>query len=122
MKLHPVRDWINGVAMLHKKQDGMIELPHSPKGVTRFYLIEAVSEAAAAAGYAPGEIIIAKQCWDIVLYGGAKHIVKVPHTEVLDKISDVTLEEFTTLDGKPVLGSLDPDIVEATRAYLARAA
>lgn len=118
MKLEPVRDEILGVALLHRKQDGMIVVPHITKNVTRCYLIEEVGPEAAPGGYIRGDIVIARKVYDVVLHGGAFHRVTFQVADIIYRVRGVTIDEFTTLDNKPVLDQLKdtPELVGAVLA------
>lgn len=118
MKLEPVRDWILGFAMLHRKQDGMIILPSSKKGVTRCYLIESVGPEAETAGYKRGDIVVAFKVYDQIFYGGAFHRVTFQLGDIIQRVHDVSLDEFTDIDGKPIADSLTgvPELVDAALA------
>lgn len=118
MKLEPVRDEILGVALLHSRQEGSILLPHITKNVTRCYLIEEVGPEAEAANYKRGDIVIARKVYDILLYGGSFHRVTFQLTDIIYRVRSAGIEEFTTLDNKPVIESLNgsPELVGAVLA------
>ena len=102
MKLEPIRDWVLGFAMVHRDADRKIELPNA-KGVTRCYLIETVGAEAAAAGYAPGDIVVALKVYDQFFYGGSYHRVTFQIGEVIQRVHDVSLEEFNSVSNQPIL-------------------
>lgn len=114
MKLLPVADWINGIAMVPKAPPRVIEIPNQRPG-TRCYLIESVYDKAFEAGYRPGDIVVSKSVFDLFFYGGAFHRVKFKLEEIID-ISPLSLEEFTLIDGTtPVLPTLSSELITARR-------
>ena len=110
MKLEPVRDWLNGIALIPRQPDSLIIDPNAKDG-SRFYLIETVSPEAAAAGYAPGDLVLGHHVWNILLYNGSFHRVKIQVSEIMDRVYDVTLEEFTHVGGMPL--NIDAALIAA---------
>jgi hypothetical protein len=108
MRLEPVEDWINAVAILHKKPSPIVA-PDPSKGTSRCYLIEAVGEKAAAKGYKVGDIVVSLKVYDLLFYGGTFHRVTFQECEVMNRVRDVSLDEFVLLDGVTVA-------TEATKA------
>jgi hypothetical protein len=100
VKLEPLNKWIIAHAAIVKKSSVII-LPDAAKGVSRCYLVETVSPEAAAAGYAPGDFLIAKGVYDMFFKGGACHRVVLLIDEVICRVRDVTINDFTSIDGKP---------------------
>ena len=100
MKLEPVNKWIIAHAAIVKKSSVII-MPDASKGVSRCYLVESVSPEAAAAGYVPGVWLVAKSVYDMFFKGGACHRVVLTTDEVICRVSDVVIADFTSIDGKP---------------------
>lgn len=100
MRLEPVNKWIIAHAAIVKKSS-IIILPDASKGVSRCYLVESVSPEAAAAGYAPGQFLVARSVYDMFFKGGACHRVVLLIEEVITRVHDVTPADFTSVDGKP---------------------
>jgi hypothetical protein len=101
MKLEPLKNWVIGrVAIAKPEAMTRIQLPNAPKGVTRCYLIDAVGSEAAAAGFAPGDMVVAKSVFDLLLLG--PHRVTFPVDEAIIKVAHFSLDEFVGIDGKPL--------------------
>lgn len=108
MKLEPVNKWIIAHAAIVKKSS-IIIMPDAAKGVSRVYLVESVSPEAAAAGYAPGDFLIAKSVYEMFFKGGACHRVVLLIDEVICRARDVKISDFTSIDGKPFEEYLNND-------------
>jgi hypothetical protein len=100
VRLEPVNKWIIAHAAIVKKASVII-LPNASKGVSRCYLVESVSLEAAAAGYAPGDFLVARSVYDMFFRGGACHRVVLTIDEVICHARDVRISDFTSIDGKP---------------------
>lgn len=106
MRLEPVRDWINAIAMVHRKP-GLIVMPDAAAKTTRCFLIEAVGPKAAEAGFCVGDLVVAKAVYDLFFYGGAYHRVKFLVEEVTEYVREARLEEFVLLDGQTTADTID---------------
>lgn len=111
MRLEPVRGIINGIVLLHQKPSPIIA-PDASKGTTRCFLIEAVGPEAEKAGYSPGDIVVAKTVNDLLFYGGNYHRAIFTHDEVMERVLEVTLDEFVLLDGRTPATQLQPEAAE----------
>lgn len=100
MKLKPLQKWVIGRIAVTKMSSSIIT-PDANKGVTKFVLLEVVSEEAAAAGYNPGDLVIAKSMHNIFLKGGSYHRATFPIDEAVCRAEDVSLDEFVDIYGKP---------------------
>lgn len=116
MKFEPVNKWIIGHALVPKVSSTIVLPGMNNKGVTRCYLITESSKEAAEAGYKPGDLVIAKHVWDITLKG---HRVTFTPDEIICRVKDCTLDEFTDLQSKPVVESL-PEAAERFNAAVAK--
>ena len=99
MRLEPVNNWIIGRAIVPKVEDRII-VPDIAKGITRSYLIEAVSPAAAKEGYAPGDIVVAKSVYDMIF--PRTNRITFLASEVICFVREVTLNDFVDLKGNEV--------------------
>ena len=108
MRLEPPRDWINAIAMLHRKPSPILA-PDPAKGTTRCFLIEAVGPEAAEDGYCVGDIVVAKSVFDLFFYGGTYHRVTFVKDEVIQRVHDVSLNEFVLLDGTTTADTIELD-------------
>lgn len=113
MRLEPDADWIIGRALLAKSKS-IIVSPNT-RGITRFFLIDAVGPAASDAGYRIGDIVTPRTVFDAPFRIDIKGLVTFTAFErpydgfsrnVIWHARGTTIEEFTDLDGKPV-GPLD---------------
>ncbi len=109
MRLEPVNSWIVGHAIVSKMLGTIITPNAGAKGNTRCYLIESVSKEATDAGYNVGDIVVCKAVYDEFFRGGAIHRVTFLVSEVIHRVHDVTLDDFTLLDGNPLSTRLDLD-------------
>jgi len=100
VRLEPVNKWIIAHAAIVKKSSVII-VPDASKGVSRCYLVESVSESAAALGYVPGDFLVAKSVYDMLFKGGACHRVVLLTDEVICRVRDVAIADFTSINGKP---------------------
>lgn len=98
MKLEPLKNWVIGRVAIAKLPNGSIVLPGAPKGITRCYLLDAVSPEAAKAGFAPGDLVIALKVYDLMLLG--PHRVTFPIDEAIVRVSGAPLSAFVGVDGK----------------------
>jgi hypothetical protein len=101
MNLEPLKNWVVGRVVIAKPENSLIQLPGAPRGVTRCYLLDAVSVEAAKAGFAPGDLVVAKSVFDLMLLG--PHRVTFSIDEAIIRVRDATLSEFVGLDGKPIV-------------------
>jgi len=101
VKLEPLKKWVIGRIAITRVSSTILA-PDISKGVTKFVLLDEVSPEAAAEGYAPGDLVIAKTMHNIFLKGGAYHRVTFPIDEAVCKAHDVELSEFVGSDGKPL--------------------
>jgi len=100
----PKNKWMVGKAMLAKMPERTIVLVGDPsRKVTRYYLIEDVSEEAAAQGYKSGDIVLARVAHDIFLRAGTEHAVAIETHEVIYVERSMVLAEFTDLQGAPMV-------------------
>lgn len=106
MKLEPVENWITGIAMVHKKPSPIVA-PNPSANTTRCYLIESVGPKAAEAGYARGDVVVAKSVYDLLFYGGAYHRVTFLTDEVIQRVREAPLDEFLLLDGETPAASVE---------------
>jgi len=111
MRLEPVGDIINGIVLLHQKPSAIIS-PDPSKGSTRCFLIESVAPAAREAGYKEGDIVVAKVVNDLLFYGGTYHRAIFTHDQVVERVLEVTLDEFVLLDGRTPATQLQPEAAE----------
>lgn len=102
MRLEPVNNWIIAQAII-TKLPGKIVSSNPADGVSRCYLIRAISDQAAGSGYKVGDIVVAKHCFDIWLYARTYHCVVLLPEEIIMRVHDVTLEEFVTVKGERVI-------------------
>lgn len=107
MKLEPLRGWMIGRIAITKTSDTIVTVDVN-KGVTKFALIEAVSAEAKAAGFAPGDLVMAKVMHNVFLNGGRFHRVTFPLDEAICVVRDVPLSDFVGSDGK----SLETQVAE----------
>jgi len=112
MKFEAVGHWMIAIPMLHaaSRESGII-LPSTGKKTTRCYLIQEVSEKAREQGYSPGEIVVAKGGNDLLFYGGVFvrtviDLLENNGNNIILRVKGVSLEEFTDIDGKPILETL----------------
>jgi len=77
------------------------------KNVTRHYLIELVGQEAAKEGYKPGDLIVAKMCFEMHFHRGHRVIVPTKNpvagvwdNNVIAHCSDFSLEDFVVLPGE----------------------
>ena len=103
MKLQPVGSHIIGRSMIHKKPNSVIVPPDIANGSSRCFLIDAVGPGAAAAGYSPGQIVVAQKVWNVLLYGGSYQRAAFEHTDIMYIVTEAPLDEFTDLKGAPIL-------------------
>ena len=101
MKLIAVEGWMIGRIAI-TKMPGLIQAPDPTKGVTKFALIESVSDKAHAAGFRVGDLVMAKTMHNLFLKGGTLHRVTFPVDEAVCIVRDVPLSEFVSSDGKPL--------------------
>lgn len=111
MRLEPVGDIINAIVLLHQNPSPIIS-PDAAKGTTRCFLIESVGPGAKKAGYKEGDIVVAKTINDLLFYGGAYHRAIFEHDQVVERVLEVTLDEFVLLDGKTPATQLQPEAAE----------
>ena len=102
MKLEPLKNWVIGRIAITNTSGGTIVLADVTKNVTKFALLEAVSEEAAKLGYKPGDLVMARTMHNIFLKGGTYHRVTFPIDEAVCRVRDVSLSEFVGSDGKPL--------------------
>ena len=89
--------------MLSKAPERSIILVADPmKKMTRHYLIEDVSQEAAAQGYKPGDILVAQNCYDAILSGGAEILALIEFKNVIFVDRNATIDQFSDLQGKPM--------------------
>lgn len=100
MRLEPVKDWIVGFALV-TKMPGKVQAYDPSKGVTRCYLIELAGPEAEAAGYKPGDIVVAKHAFDEFFMGGTYHRVTFPVEQIIQRVHDISLEDFLDIHGNP---------------------
>jgi hypothetical protein len=100
MKLEPLKNWVIGRVAIAKLPNSSIVLPGAPRGITRCYLLDAVSPEAAKAGFAPGDLVIALKVYDLVLLG--PHRVTFPIDEAIVRVGGAPLSAFVGVDGKPI--------------------
>lgn len=116
MKFEAVGHWIIAIPMLHaESRDSGIILPSIAKDTSRCYLIETVSEKAHEQGYSPGDIVVAKGGHDLKFYGGVfiRTVIDLQENRdnnIIMRVRDVRLNEFTTVDGKPILEIIGSDL------------
>lgn len=101
MKLEPVAGWIVARVCI-TKMPGTIIAPDVAKRVTRCYLIEESSAEAQAAGYVRGDLVVAKAVFDMFFKGGTYHRVTFSKDEIISRVHDAALSEFTDVHGKDV--------------------
>lgn len=101
MRLEPLKNWVIGRIAITKVSSTIIT-PDVSKGVTKFALLEAVSDEAAKAGFKPGDLVMAKAMHNIFLNGGSYHRVTFSIDEAVCVARDVPLEEFVGNDGNPL--------------------
>ena len=106
MKLEPLRGWMIGRIAITKTSDTIVTVDVN-RGVTKFTLLEAVSAEAKAAGFAPGDLVVAKVMQNIFLNGGRFHRVTFPVDEVICQVRDVPLSEFVGTDGKQLEANVE---------------
>jgi hypothetical protein len=99
MKLEPLRGWMIGRIAITKTSTTIVT-PDANKGVTKFALLEAVSLEAKAAGFAPGDLVMAKTFHNIFLRGGTFHRVTFPLDDAICVVRDVPLTDLVGTDGK----------------------
>lgn len=99
MRLEPVQKWVVGHVAI-TKMPGMIIAPQTGKNSTRCYVLETVSPEAAAAGYKPGDIVVAKSVYDQFFKGGTYHRVTFSMDEIIQRVHDAPLNEFTDINGR----------------------
>lgn len=104
MKLIPLQKWVIGRIAITKVSDTIV-LSDATRNVTKFALIEAVSPEAAAAGFKPGDLVMAKTMHNIFLKGGTYHRVTFPIDEAVCRAEDVPLHDLLDAYGKPFLPS-----------------
>lgn len=116
MRLEVAGQWLICIPMLHvaKRASGIV-LPSTNQKVSRAYLVE---EAGGSAGYHPGDIIIAKGGHDIKLYGGTFvrttiDLLENNNNVVIARVRDAGLDEFTDIDGKPILELITAELARA---------
>jgi hypothetical protein len=97
VKLEPVNDWVIGRALIPKPSSKLALDP--ARGVTRCFLLDEVGSGADAAGYKPGDIVVAQKVFDMTF---KKHCITFPIGEVICRIRDVSLEDFVDLKGEPL--------------------
>lgn len=100
MRLEPLRDWLVGFALV-TKMPGKVQAYDPSKGVTRCYLIENVGPEAEAAGHKPGDIVVAKHAFDEFFMGGTYHRVTFSVNEIIQRVHDVSLDDFLDVHGNP---------------------
>jgi hypothetical protein len=104
MRLEPQRGWMLGHIAITKMPPSTIINPADPnKGVTKFALLEAVSEEAKKAGFKAGDLVMAKTMHNIFLKGGTFHRVTFPLEEAICIARDVPLSDFIGSDGKDLV-------------------
>ena len=101
MNLEPLRGWMIGRVAITKTSD-LIATVDPNKGVTKFALIEWVSDEAERAGFKPGQLVMAKTMHNIFLNGGRYFRVTFPIEEAICRVNDIPLEDFIGSDGKPL--------------------
>jgi hypothetical protein len=101
MKLVPRRGWVIGRIAITKVSE-MLVAPNATSGVTKFALLDLVSPEAEAAGFRPGDLVMARTMHNIFLKGGTYHRVTFPFEEVICIVHDVALDELIGSDGKPI--------------------
>ncbi len=99
MRYEPVNSWLIGHALVAKKKSE-ITLLDNKHGVTRHYWIEDASEEAQAAGYKPGDMVVAKLVYDMYLHL-TEHRVTFQMSEIISKVHDFSLDDFVTLKERP---------------------
>lgn len=99
MKLIPCKNWVIGRVAI-TKMNSTIVAPDASRGVTKFALLDAVSPEAEAAGFKPGDLVMAKTMHNIFLRGGVDHRVTFPIDEAVCIARDAPLSEFVGNDGK----------------------
>lgn len=102
MKLEPKKDWMIGRLVVTKPSSTILLADYS-KHVSKFILVEAVSEGARAAGFDVGQLVMPTHMQSIFLRGGAYHRVSCSIENVLCVVYDEPLTEFMNQDGSPVL-------------------
>jgi len=97
VKLEPVNDWVIGRALVPKPTSELV-LDHA-KGVTRCFLLDEVGPAAEAAGYKPGDIVVAQKVYDMTF---KRHCVTFKIDEAICRVRGVSLDEFVDLKGASI--------------------
>jgi hypothetical protein len=102
--LEPLGGWVVGRIAI-TRASSTIALADPNKNVTKFALLEAVSPEAAARGFRPGQLIMAKSMHNIFLRGGTYHRVTFPLEEIICRANNMPLSDFVGTDNKPLAPS-----------------
>jgi hypothetical protein len=100
VKLKPLQKWVIGRIAITKVSDTIV-LSDATRGVTKFALIEAVSPEAEAAGFKPGDLVMAKTMHNIFLKGGKFHRVTFPIDEAVCLVEGVPFDDLLDAYGNP---------------------
>lgn len=83
------------------KMSGKIVAPDEASKVSRFVMIDELSEAALAAGYKRGDLVLPRVVNNLFLRGGTFHRAVVSIEEILCIVHDVPVDELIDVNGKP---------------------
>lgn len=102
MRLEPLRGWMIGRIAITKTSSTIVT-PDATKGVSKFALLEEVSQEAAAAGFKPGDLVMAVTMHNIFLRSGTYHRVTFPIDQAICVARDISLSEFVGSDGEELV-------------------
>jgi hypothetical protein len=102
VKLKPLQKWVIGRIAITKVSSTIV-LSDATKNVTKFALLEVVSPEAEAAGFKPGDLVMAKTMHNIFLKGGSYHRVTFPIDEAVCLAEGVPMDDLLDAYGNPFL-------------------
>jgi hypothetical protein len=100
--LEPLHDQVIGRLVITRPSSTII-LTDLTENVSKFVLIETVSQAAAEAGYRPGDLVMPRAVGNIFLKGGNYHRVVFSIKDSVCRVRDVPLSEFVDSNGAEVV-------------------
>lgn len=102
IELEPLKNWVIGRIAITKASETIV-ISDVSRGVSKFILIDEVSEEAEKAGFKPGQLVLPRAMNNIFLKGGSYHRATCSIDELVCRVrGGVSLDEFVGTDGKPL--------------------
>ena len=104
MKIVPKGKQVIGRLAITKVSERIVA-PDATKGATKFVLVDAVSDEAAAAGYKVGDLVLPHTLNNIFLRGGLEHRAVFSHEQILAVIEGVDFSDLVDIYGETFIPS-----------------